>query len=622
MQADIIRRIDTLVDMAGVTSNIDTLKAELKEIEKESNRLKTEHALFTDGNIEDKYFKASEKQVDENIKVSLEAKIKKQEKSIHELQKEIDEAVKNETRIHESVSKTKEEMAASEEYIKVVESRLASLKDDMSAVHYKDILEEENKKLDTFSSSLDELKKDYQEALERLNYLNLAKEEMVAKLESDKKSLAEVKANLINPSSYIDNDLKEIDEERIETIKKRLFDLDKRRLEIITDPVMIAEEAKNLLIDDDRTSALSKVKELVTIVKSKPFMDIASGANLSATLQEELENAITERDEFAAMIDEKDYMGVDEEAIEARKQYVEQVIADLQAQIESLRNAVVVIDQTKFAIVNEKLNDAIQLEIRLEQNSKEYEDIIFNDDEEKTPKRRAVLSAAFQKKQEELEIVKQLILSYREDQKKLIEQTNTIENGEIVRLEKEIEAKQAELKLLEKLTLHANKTRDVLAIENDKKKLKELDDQVKSIQHRQKYGQTPEDIYDEIEMSLGTFDEVIEEVTESAEEETFEEPVLNYNYDLNDIEVKDLNEKEEVSESIVEETIVTPEEVEEELPVMEEVEVESERLKVIHVEPVTETENNDATENPFIIGDYKDDDYLDVDRLFQDSGVL
>lgn len=623
MQSDILKKIDVLVEMAGSSLNIDTLQAELNEIEKESSKLKNELSLLSSNNINDKYFKASEKQVDENIKVSLEAKIRKQERSVKELQDQINSISIEEEELHNSIVSLKEEIASSNEYINALNERIATITDATSLENYKNILSEENGRIDDLVSLLNKRENEYSAVLEKLNYINLAKEEIQAKLDSDKEHLQETKSNLVNPSSYVDEDLKKIDEDRIEEIKKQLLDLDKRRIEIITDPAMIANEAKELIIDDDRTSALSKVRELVTIVKAKPFMDIPSGAELITMLQEELENASNKRDEFAALIDSKDYSGVDTDVITDRINYLNVQVANYEDKIRLLTEEIKRLDSVEFVELVEKLNETIQISLDLEQSIQDYEEIMANEDE-KTPKRRAVLSAAFQKKQKDLENVHEVIESYKKDQKSLIKRAHKIESIEITYYEELIKDVQEEITALNKILLTASKAKDVLAIENDKKKLKELDEMVKAIKHRQKYSETPSEIFDQIEIYLGT----IEDDELESQESIDLDPVLNYNYDLENVDVKDIDLNEEVP--VVTETPImdepnfeiATEDIMNELPEFIEENIESERLKVVAVEPVNEIEKNESNENPFIIADYKDDDYLDVDTIFDSNGVL
>lgn len=627
MQSDILNKIDVLVNMAGASVNIDTLKAELKEIEKESSRLKKELSYLTSGNLEEKYFKASEKQVDENIKVSLEAKIKKQEKNISELQEQISEVSLDEENFHNSIVSLKEEITANHSYVSALEERIETVVDASSVENYKNILKLEKKHGKELSNSLKSQEGEYKSILDNLNYLNLAKEEMLNKLNTDKKTLGEIKSNLVNPSSYIDEEKKKIDDNRIEEIKKQLLSLDKRRIEIITDPVIIAEEAKELIIDDDRTSALSKVRELVTIVNSKPFMDI-NGTELSVILQEELENAINRRDEFAALIDSKDYSGENTNVISERINYLNIEIANLEDKIRLLKEEVKRIDDADFKMLNERLDETVKISLELEQSIKEYEEII-NSDEEKTPKRRAILSAAFDKKKKDLANILLVIESYKKDQRELIKKAYNIESVEIINYVQMISEIKEEINNLNKILLTNNTAKDVLAIENDKKKLKELDDQVKAIKHRQKYSETPSALFDEIEMYLGSIDDEEEESVNVKED--MEEPVLNYDYDLANENIKELDLNEVTVDSIEDIPISfepvldldpADEEVITELPEISDVVEDNKRLKVIKIEPVNETEKSKEEDNPFIIGDYKDDDYVNISSLFDSEGGI
>ena len=277
MENDITRNIDTLFEMTESTLNVDTANAELQEIDSRVIFLNTELNLLNEEGKKEKYFKASEKQVDENIKVSLEAKIKKQEKSIQELQKEIDAVVDEEIMLHNILTKLHNSIASSNEYIEILNDRYSAISDSENEAYYQNLLQDENQKLEDLIASLHLKEEEHNNILKKLNTLNNDMEEMQEKLENEKSRLAETKANLLNPSSYINEEMKKIDEDRKKEIVKELDNLEKRRKEIINDPAMIASEAKKLIIEDNREQALLKIKELVSIAKSKPFMDIPKG---------------------------------------------------------------------------------------------------------------------------------------------------------------------------------------------------------------------------------------------------------------------------------------------------------------------------------------------------------
>lgn len=575
MQTGILKKIDLLVEMAESSASVETLKAEKKEVEIEINELKEELVSLRDDRADEKYFKISEKQVDENIKVSLEAKIRKQEKEIKKLQKEIDAESDEESSFHNQILKLKEEINLSNAYIEELEKRIETINDSSTKEYYSNVLKDENEKIKSLQTSLEDLDKKDHETLDRLNYLSQAMEEMNAKLEDEKERLAETKANLGNPASYLDEELKEQDDKRMEELQKQIGDLEKRRLEIITDPVMIANEAKEYIINNERSNALSKVQELVTIVKSKPYMDIPSSNELTAMLQEEEEAATNARDEFASLIDTKNYSSGDTEVIEERINFLKDEISSLEEKIKKVKEEIAEIDNTKFQDLALHLTNTINTYNQLQDELGEYKIIIETENEDKTPKRRAILAAAYEKKQKELEDVAKIIEHYKENQKVLVNKAYLLDNDNIKKYESEIAIYQQEIREMEYLLDNASKAKDVLAIENDKQKLKDLDAAVKNIKHRQKYSQTPSEIYDEIEISLGTMDvnrAVFNEESINQESRIFEEIIPE---EENNIEMP-------LEEEVFEELPTEEESVMEETPVIEEI----------------------TEDNPFIIGEY------------------
>lgn len=593
MQSDVLKKIDVLVEMAGASLNIDTLKAEKKVIEEETEELKETLISLRESKEEEKYFRASEKQVDENIKVSLEAKIKKQEKSIKKLQKQIDAAVLEENNLHASISRLKEDIRLSKEYIQVLTDRIGTVGDKSTREYYENLLQEENQKLEGLVASLGKSEEDYSGtggALERLSYLNLAMEEMNSKLDGEKVKLAETKSNLVNPTSYIDEDLKERDATQISEIQKKLNELETRKLEIITDPTMIASEAKEAVITDDKASALAKLQELVTIVRAKPYMDIPSSNDFTAMLSAEEEAAIEARDEFASLIDSKNYLDGDSETIERRIDYLNLEIAALEEKIRISNEEIKNIDSAEFLELTTRLAETEETANQLIKELAEYKIIIETEIEDKTPKRRAILAAAYDRKQKELENVQKIVDNYKEDQKILIHKAYVIETERIKGFQEEIALHKNEITEMNILLADVSKAKDVLAIENDKQKLKELDTVVKNIKHRQKYSQTPSEIFEEIAAYLGGMD------TRSF----VEEPVMPSVEPL-DLELPMNEEIHSFAQSSAESpSILDTEEVVSELP------------KEMDLEETVNSDPEPLNDNSFVIGDYTDDvPYID-----------
>ena len=510
--------------------------------------------------------------------------------------------------LHNIITKLQNSIGSSNEYIGILNDRYSAISDSENKTYYQKLLQDENQKLEDLIASLHLKEEEHNNVLENLNTLNSDMEEMQEKLENEKARLAETKANLLNPLSYINEEMKKIDEDRKNEIKKELKSLEKRREEILNDPVMIDNEVKTLILEDEREKALAKIKELVSIAKSKPFMDIPNGAELAALLKDEEESAILARDEFAGFIDTKNYMDQDNKVIEERINYLDLEINGLEEKIRMAKEEIKKIDTIEIQQLNERLENTLEVEAELENDLKNYQIIMESEQEDKTPKRRAILAAAFNTKQNELANVLNLVNHYKYDQKILIGKAYKLEAIDIKKYEEEIFARQEEILEMTALLRNTNKVKDVLAIENDKKKLKELDDAVKDIKHRAKYSQTPSEIYDEIEIYLGSMgldlsfgseeDELSEMnytmIDDFEDDKSFEEPSDN-DLDVSNFVVDDSSELDVASFSF-EEANVDLDEIVMDLPIEEKT---GERLQVINIENLEEN-----IDDSFIIGSY------------------
>ena len=334
-------------------------------------------------------------------------------------------------------------------------------------------------------------------------------------------------------------------------------------------------------------------------------MDIPNGAELAALLKDEEESAILARDEFAGFIDTKNYMDQDNKVIEARINYLDLEIKGLEEKIRIAKDEIKKIDTVEIQQLNEHLKDTLEVQTELENDLKNYQIIMESEQEDKTPKRRAILAAAFNTKQNELANVLNLVNHYKYDQKILIGKAYKLEAIDIKKYEEEIFAHQEEILEMTALLKNTNKVKDVLAIENDKKKLKELDDAVKDIKHRAKYSKTPSEIYDEIEIYLGSMG--IDLSFGSEEDELNKRDVLTddlkkegqtYNEpELGAFVVDDSSELDIASFSF-EEANVEIDEMISELPSEEKT---SERLQVINIENM-----DGKVDDSFVIGSYNE----------------
>ena len=301
MHTEIFNNIDLLIEMAGSTLNTLDIEGELRDINKEIQDKKGQIDDLKGMMNDTRYFNASSELVDKNIEVSLKSKISRLNRKIKDIQLRLNDVKKEEAKTHDDVIALKDRIEKNKEYISLLESKSGKLD---SA--YQSIVEQENMAMESLEQELAKKDKRYQEVLRELEVHEQALKELSDKKNSDSARLREIEDNLGNPNAYIDEDLKSHDEERLNSLNESLVILQKRRLEYLTDPNMIGMDAKELIANNDFTEALKKIKELVTIVKAKPFMDITN----KQILDEELEKKEAERTELANYIDSKNYAGM------------------------------------------------------------------------------------------------------------------------------------------------------------------------------------------------------------------------------------------------------------------------------------------------------------------------
>ena len=513
MHTDIFNNIDLLIEMAGSTLNTLDIEGELRDINKEIQDKK--------GQIEDlkgmmndtRYFNASSELVDKNIEVSLKSKISRLNRKIKDIQLKLNDVKKEEAKTHDDVIALKDRIEKNKEYISLLESKSGKLD---SA--YQSIVEQENMAMESLEQELAKKDKRYQEVLRELEVHEQALKELSDKKNSDSARLREIEDNLGNPNAYIDEDLKSHDEERLNSLNESLVSLQKRRLEYLTDPNMIGMDAKELIANNDFTEALKKIKELVTIVKAKPFMDITN----KQILDEELEKKEAERTELANYIDSKNYAGMSSNVAQKRIEYLNKELEKEKALILQYQEENKKIEQE----IGEDLSPLIGgLEEEIRNISSEIEDYqTLLQDNTKSRKTKTNLENAILKKEKEKDAMNDILDNYKKDLLFKIKSSNRLEKL-LERYNQDITQKTEEIEVLNRMALFDGASKDYIEEEQDKEKLKKINDEIKQIKNCRKYDRTPDEIYDQIEMLLANtkVDAPIKE--EKEEENQVEVPI-------------------------------------------------------------------------------------------------
>ena len=518
MHTDIFSNIDLLIEMAGSSLNTLDIEGELKDINKEIQDKKAQIEDLKGMMNDTRYFNASSELVDKNIEVSLKSKISRLNRKIKDIQLKLNDVKKEEAKIHDDILTLKGRIEKNKEYNTLLESKSGQLD---SA--YQSIVEQENKALQDLEQELEKKNKRYQEVLRELEVHEQALKELTDKKNSDSTRLKEIEDNLANPNAYIDEDLKSHDEERLNSLNEALESLQKRRLEYLTDPNMIGIDAKELIANNDFTEALKKIKELVTIVKAKPFMDITN----KQVLDEELEKKEAERVELANYIDSKNYAGMSSNVVQKRIDYLNKELEKEKALIAQYQEENKNIEQE----IGSDLSPLIGgLEEEIRNISLEIEDYqALLQDNTKSRKTKTNLENAILKKEKEKVAMNDILDNYKKDLLFKIKSSNRLEKL-LERYNQDIENKLQEIEELRRMSLFEGTSKDYVEEEQDKEKLKKINDEIKQIKNCQKFDRTPDEIYDQIEMLLANL-KVVEPVKEEKKEESLEEVPIDGLFD-------------------------------------------------------------------------------------------
>ncbi len=668
MQKDIVQKIDLLVEMTDTNNSYETLKEELnlleKEIETQKNKINRLKKTMENRN----YMNSSDRIIDENIKIGLENKLSSYEQSMVDIVNEIESISKEEESYHQMILDLEKEIHTSKSFLESLELKLKTIggKDKSVYSFYEDLIDATTKEIKSNETRLQVKKKAYEQVSARLESYGEKRFDLEEKMKKDHLKLEETLESLATPDAYIDEKSKELDENKLSQMESELEKLEKRRLEIITDPTFIGRDAMDLLSEDDRTSCLDKVRELVTIVNSKPYMDFRY-----EELDEILENAKQQRDEFANAIDGKKYDGTDNQILESRIEFLKDAMEKKKQEQVELEQKIREMDTTMVQNLMNHIKDAKEMRDKLKVDIEEYKKVMDENNDYKSPKKKASLNAAFHRKCDELDEVVSIIDSYQKDLEKIVETSKKLESEDLEGIRLDLRKMEEELKIYEKQKMIDTYANDILAIEKDKSELKKLSDEVSKIEHRKKYLKTPNEIYDEIEIALSEekMPEEVETEEESVNLNDYRIDPIEEEYPVESLQMDEEPQEqtevkiEEPKEEVVDEVLPTVPSMEEEIP--EELPVEESPLpmseyeenapiemsevfpprntpmdnpnliKVISVEPIDEeekevpvpttvevqpVESTPIQNDDFIVNnDYEDTDYISFNELLEGS---
>ena len=590
MQKNLQDKIDLLVEMSGTNNTYDMILEELNNVLRDIDYKKSEVKKAKLAMHDDKYLRNNDRIIDENIKIGLENKRCVYEIELETVLKKLEHASLNEEDAHASLMQTTNRLKSLYSLLEALEEKIKSVHQNKELnKFYEELIEKTNKEIIEEEKKKEILAKNYQNAEEKLLYYGEDKNELEKKINKINNRLEETIVALSTPNFYVDKLLKKKDEELVDKLNKELEELENQKLKLITDPAYIGHEAMRLFNEDDITSSLSSIKELVTIDKSMPYIEVPD-----KEIDEILEKTIEQRDELASLIENNPYIGVDNKIIDKRIDYLKEQIDKIKEEKKIVEDKIKEIDTKEVLKVSDSLNEAISIYQKLKEQYEEYKEVIYNTNEDNvTPRRKVILQASYSRKKEELEQIEKIINKYQIDLEKLVLKSKELETKTMIFLDESIKNIEDEIDTLKKEKNNKSHTKDVLAMEKDKEQLKKLDDEVSMINHRKKFKKSVDKIYQEIEELLRK---------EEKEETIKEDDYINLD-DFHILDEKEEEEKEVDNTTSLEEFTLPTEAIKAEddledtkvFPPRKSL-VENNRFKVVNVEPLPEDESKENSE--------------------------
>lgn len=507
MKAEVIlKKVKTLVEMSGSTSNLEALQDEKMVLEgdrkKASKVLETIEQRLSE---EENYFDPDALLADQQEKRRLEKRIERLSASLTAKQKELEDAKSEEETAHQHftlLQKTVEELDAQ---IETVHTRIASAttsKNEAGLKHYEDVLAglEASRKEQGDALALSDA--EYQVICDRIAALSDEVAALQDELDEQTKTCEDLAEKIKDPYAYQNRDAKAKDQAQAQELEAKVAKIEARLSEIANDPVMLAYDIKIALDAEEIVypSVLTLFESLVNIVKTKPYMDM-TGANVAERLEQELADTTAERDALKAAMDAKDYTAPASDLAQKRVDDLEKRISYWNNEHSRIEKMIQSLDSDKAFHTRNLVEESKQTVEALRKSVAEYESVVASSENE-TPLRRANLAKELTSKKEELQIAENINAAYLAEQRNDILVASALESQYLVAMNNYLTDARTELEQAQKLAGNKRTTKDVIAEEKDRQELNRLSDKISAIKARMKFTETPDEILDTVRSSL------------------------------------------------------------------------------------------------------------------------
>jgi len=491
--------LDVLVKMCRSKSDGPSLRVEEEEILEKINAAEQEIEDIK-ASLEEETYDTSAEMADRNIEIITKKQLQSLKAELKEKNKELNRLKDLENESYNATSLLRENKASNEKYITSMQERLSENTDREVLDRYNALITETLTKVNELSEELKEENSSYEDIQNSILQTSADIEDLEARIDKKKKLLAETQTNLEDKNNYIDKTKKEKNQKRIVDINKKIEDLQIRLEMIRKDPKYIETKIKDVLNSkEDVQNARDYISELVKIVIEQPYINVP----VDNSLEEELLRATQARDSFANEIDQKSYNILEANTPEKiRTEFLNKRIEEWNKELQELYTKISEVD--KDSQYNYEENDRIIQEMikSLKNDLKEFERA-YNETPENNIGVKASLEVALEEKKEDIVEAEKIANAFKTNEAEDIANATRTIKYQCEQLNNNIREAEEEIKRIRnRLMSRKSGLIDIASRNKDKDVLRDLAQTVIDLKHRRQFPDTPLDIVKRLEDDL------------------------------------------------------------------------------------------------------------------------
>lgn len=567
--------LDVLVKMARSKNDGPSLRIEEQEI---NNKIKSYTQEINEINSisEEEIYDTSAEMADRNIEIITKKQLQTLKNDLKEKNKELNKLKEEEKNLYNQSSLLRDNLNSQEKYLLNMQERIAEITESDVLEHYNKLIEDTSNYISELNEKLKEQNTTYDEVQDKIiEYTNVISQ-LEEKIEKKKKILAETQAALENKDNYIDKTKKEKNQKRISELESKKQSLSLRLEEIRNDPKYLESKIKEIINNnEDLSKTHPYLTNLLNQIIRIPYINVPA----NNALEEELLKATRARDSFANQIEQKTYNILEIETPEkVRIDFLNKRIISWNTELDELKEKIALIDKDSQYDYNSKGKKISEMINTMKNDLEEFQKA-YNDTPETNISQKSRLKASIDEKQEDIIEAEKIATSFKKDEADDIKNATLIFKYECENLKDKIKAAESEIKVIKnRLTSKKSGLIDITSKNKDKEVLRKLAQIVIDIKHRRQFPETPIDIIHRLEESLGL--DLIKDLDKDYIKESSNIKSIDYNQYLQEDNSQSIDRLEEDGsieqntkrgiKVVAESPITIPEKINDEIKITEE----------------------------------------------------